>query len=363
MLGVSALDPQQPEPVEPTPESPDAAAPASGAPQPEPGASAPPGPESKAAPSPDAAPDPTAAPGPHAAPGANAAPGASASSGPKAAPGPKAPPKAKTKKPKPPGLFEQLRKTGLAAADLAKAHVDLAKEEAGEIGREGGKLAGLMAAAVGLVLLAAILLIIGTTVFLGEWLFGSAGWGVVHGTLAFLTFAVALVLLGLGVSPVRIARALLVGIVVGVVTAVVLGLGLLNQLYASIGTSLALNFEPGVRPLIVGMVLGAIVGLVIEILAAARAATPNWFLAIGGGIVLGVIAGAFTSITFGPQVGAALGVTIAYLTWAGLMALDVYRTGIDIEALKTRFTPTQTIETSKETLEWLQKRMPRGNGS
>ena len=44
------------------------------------------------------------------------------------------------------------------------------------------------------------------------------------------------------------------------------------------------------------------------------------------------------------------------------MAIDVSRTGIDVEALKARFTPTQTIETSKETLEWLQKRMPPGIG-
>jgi hypothetical protein len=45
------------------------------------------------------------------------------------------------------------------------------------------------------------------------------------------------------------------------------------------------------------------------------------------------------------------------------MVLDVSRTGIDTEALQARFTPTRTIETSKETLEWLQKRMPPGIGS
>ena len=45
------------------------------------------------------------------------------------------------------------------------------------------------------------------------------------------------------------------------------------------------------------------------------------------------------------------------------MGIDLARTGIDAEALKLRFTPTQTIETSKETLEWLQKRMPPGIGS
>ena len=45
------------------------------------------------------------------------------------------------------------------------------------------------------------------------------------------------------------------------------------------------------------------------------------------------------------------------------MAADVARTGVDVEALKARFIPIQTIETGKETLEWLQKRMPPGIGS
>ena len=45
------------------------------------------------------------------------------------------------------------------------------------------------------------------------------------------------------------------------------------------------------------------------------------------------------------------------------MAIDVSRTGIDVEALKPPLHPVQTIDTSKETLEWLQKRMPPGIGS
>ena len=36
---------------------------------------------------------------------------------------------------------------------------------------------------------------------------------------------------------------------------------------------------------------------------------------------------------------------------------------LDVEALKRRFYQEQTIDTSKETLEWLQKRMPPGIGS
>jgi hypothetical protein len=39
------------------------------------------------------------------------------------------------------------------------------------------------------------------------------------------------------------------------------------------------------------------------------------------------------------------------------------RTGIDTEALRKRFIPSQTIDTTKETIEWLKRRMPRGNES
>jgi hypothetical protein len=242
------------------------------------------------------------------------------------------------------------------------AHVDLAKEEASEIGREGGKFAGLVAAAVGLVIMAAFLAILGTSLFLGEWLLGSIGWGVLHGVLLFLCAAVALVLLALGVSPVRIGRALIIAVIVAVLTSLVLGLGLLHQAYTAIGDSLGVAVSPDLRPLVVGLVLGGLVGLVLG-LAMAVQATANRFVMIAGGIVFGVLVGALTSITYGLQVGTGIGIALGYLTWAGLMAIDIQRTGIDTEALKARFMPNQTIDTSKETLEWLKERMPRGNGS
>ena len=361
-LGVTALDPQQPESTEPTSES-------AAAPEPEPAldptSAAPSDPEleSKPEPEPDLIPRPEGGPGPAAAtpppgPKATPPPGPDA---PKAKAEPKA--KAKAKKPKPPGLGEQFSKTAKAGAALVMAHVDLAKEEASEIGREGGRLAGLFSAALGLVIIAVILAIIGTSLFRGEWLLGSLGWGVLHGVLLFVTGAVALVLLALRVDPMRIVRALVIGVVVAVSSSLVLGLGLLNQAYASIGDALALPFDPAYRPLIVGMGLGAIVGLVVAIVLAARAKAPNWFFAIAGAIVFGSLVGAFTSITFTAQVGAGIGITFGYLTWAGLMGLDVYRTGIDVEGLKARFIPTMTIDTSKETLEWLKERTPHGNGS
>jgi hypothetical protein len=81
------------------------------------------------------------------------------------------------------------------------------------------------------------------------------------------------------------------------------------------------------------------------------------------GLVAGVAIGAISATTPGYQVGAGIGIAVGYAMWIAFMVADVARTGIDIDELKARFTPTQTIETSKETLAWLQSKMPPGTGS
>ena len=113
------------------------------------------------------------------------------------------------------------------------------------------------------------------------------------------------------------------------------------------------------------MLLIGFLGLIAGIVAAVTmdASGGGRFVALAGLTVLGVALGAFTAITFGPEVGAGIGITARLPHLDRLMAVDVVRTGIDIEALKLRFYPAQTIDTSKETLEWLQKRMPPGIGS
>ena len=248
---------------------------------------------------------------------------------------------------------------------LAVAHIDLAKAEATAIGSEVGRVAALGALAFLLVIFAVFLLVIGVSLGIGEGLLGSMGWGVIDGVLAFLSIAMACVLAAVGISVRRIGSALLVSVLAGIVVGVVLGLDLPNRLYAAIGDALAIAVDPGIRPLVVGMLLGGLVGLIAGIATALSmsASGGGRFAALAGLTVLGVAIGAFTSITFGPQIGAAIGITMGYIIWMALMGLDVARTGIDVEALKDRFTPVQTIETSKETLEWLQKRMPPGIGS
>ena len=57
-------------------------------------------------------------------------------------------------------------------------------------------------------------------------------------------------------------------------------------------------------------------------------------------------------------VGAALGVWVALIAWPVFAGRDVLRTGIDGEAIKQRFMPDQTIELTKETIEWARARTP-----
>ena len=119
--------------------------------------------------------------------------------------------------------------------ELVRAHIELAKAEASVIGGRVAIAAGLIGLAVAIVVLALTLLVIGGSLWLAEWLFGSMGWGVLHGVLLFFCIAVAAVLLVIQIAPQRIARSAFVALLIGVVVAIVLGLAMPNQLYTLIG--------------------------------------------------------------------------------------------------------------------------------
>jgi hypothetical protein len=189
----------------------------------------------------------------------------------------------------PPGLFAQLRAVRDEFRRLADAHIELAKAELADIVDEVKRIAVLVGLAAGLLVFVGFLLPIGLLLFLGEWLFGSLGWGLLHGTEAFVAIAVSLILAALGVS----------------------------------GRRLALD--------------------------------------LAGAAALGVlVAAGLTAVGLGLQVGSAIGVAVAWFAWPVLMGVRVAREGIDMEALKARFWPIQTIETTKETIEWVRERTPRG---
>lgn len=264
------------------------------------------------------------------------------------------------------GFRGQFRSTRAALLRLVSAHVALARAELSEILDEAKRVALLAGAALGLALFAVILLTVGSSLFIGEWLFGSIGWGLLHVTELTLTAALVCVLVALDVPKERLLARLVPALLVGVVVAVLAGLSLPNRLWEALGAAVVPGLEPVNRALVVGLAVGAGLGLLLGIVAGLRATadgTPGSTVAraLGRGVgaaLGGVILGAFSAISFGPQVGIALGLAVAIGAWAGLAGLEASRAEIDAEAFLRKFYPSQTIETTKETIEWVRQQTP-----
>jgi hypothetical protein len=246
----------------------------------------------------------------------------------------------------------------LALLGFVRAHIDLAKAEMDEVGREIGRASGLAAAAIALVILMSLLVAIGGMLFAGEWVFGSIGWGVLLGAELLIAVALSLVLVALYVP--GLGRDAAFALLPGIAVILVLGLNLPNELFKRIGEASNLAVDPEALPLVVGVALVGVFGALIGLFTGARAGGPKG--AVGGllaGALAGALLGAFLSITFGLRVGIALGIATFLAAWAAFMGLRVQRQGIDVEALKTRFIPQITIDTTKESIEWAKARVGR----
>lgn len=260
-----------------------------------------------------------------------------------------------------PGLRDQLAATWAAARGLLQSHIELAKAEFGEIMDEVKRMSVLVGVAVGMLVFVGMLLPIGLTLFFGEWLFGSMGWGVLHGTLLSVAIAIAAVLIALGVGGGAIARDFLVAAVLGILVGVGLALNFPNQAWAAVGDEFATGIAADVRPLVVGTAVVAAIGALLGLLAGAAGGGGGGAIAgLVGGALLGAIVGALSAITYSIEVAAGIGVTVWLLAWVVLMGMSVARRGIDGEALKARFWPSQTIDTTKETIEWVREQTPLG---
>ena len=202
-----------------------------------------------------------------------------------------------------------------------------------------------------------LLVSVGMALFLGEWIFGSMGWGILHGTLFCIATAVILVLIALRISPRYLAGTLLGAVLIGLVVGVVLGLALPNAAYAAIAESATPGIDAGIRPLVVGIVLWGAVFALLGLVLGARVGGVGG--ALGGfvvGAIVGALFGAFTAISFSPQVGAALGVTVTLVAWPVLVSLRLR--DYDWEALKQRFIPQASIDAALETKAFVEARLP-----
>jgi hypothetical protein len=246
----------------------------------------------------------------------------------------------------------------IALLGFVRAHIDLAKAEMEEVGREIGRAGGLAAAAIALVILMSLLVAIGGMLFTGEWLFGSIGWGVLLGAELLIAVALTLVLVALYVP--GLGRDAALALLPGLAVALILGLNLPNELFKAIGDATVLAVDPAVRPLVVGMILVGFLGALIGLIMGARSGgAKGAFGGLFAGALAGALFGAFLAITFGLRVGIALGIATFLAAWVAFMGLRVQRQGIDLEALKIRFIPQTTIDTTKESIEWAKARVGR----
>ena len=241
------------------------------------------------------------------------------------------------------------------------AHVELAKAEAGEILDEIKRIAILFTVALLALLIALLIVAIGTALFLGEVLFGSIGWGLIHAPLFYMAVAIALIRYGLGVG----VRAILVDLVVAALIGLVITIGLVGDLGTALWGAVAEQAVPGLDPVVgrilvasaaIG-VLGALVAAIVRGIRGGGRAAVNGFVA---GLVIGAVIGLTMAIGLELRVAAAIGVTVALAGWSALMGYRVQREGIDTDAFMARFIPQKTMDTTRETMEWVRSRTPLG---
>jgi MFS family permease len=286
----------------------------------------------------------------------NMSPGATPADGiPGQPPGPASPPPPGGEAP---GLREQLAATFEAVKRLIGAHVDLAKTELGEIVDNVKRTIALAGLAFAALLIMAVFLTFGVALFLGEWLFGSLGWGVLLGAALMFDLGMLSLLAALDVPRRRIGTAFGIAAVLGIVVGILLALGLARAGWQYVGDQAAPTVDAGPRPLIIALAIGliglGIIGFVLGLRDGMGKAIRNLLI----GVLVGGILGVLSALSLPPNAGAAVGVLVWLIAWPILAGRDVIRNGVDSEALRKKFTPETTIELTKETVEWVRARTP-----
>lgn len=246
---------------------------------------------------------------------------------------------------------------------LIGAHRALLIAELKEAGKQVAIIAGLAGVALVLSLLALILLYVGSFLFIGETLFGSMGWGILHGFLLTMCFIVPIGLNLAGGALGAWVRGLAASLVVGIVFGVILSTNVLHNsavwLAQQLQPSLSLQFDALVW-LAPAIVLGLVVGLVGLVLG---------LRAGGGGVGLGlfvvaflltfVVVGFFAAVPFSSQVAAALAVTVWLKLWIVLSAVFAMRRGLDPKKRYDKLVPRESKAQFAATRAYLEQQWQR----
>jgi hypothetical protein len=247
---------------------------------------------------------------------------------------------------------------------MIDAHVALAKAEIGLIADKAKVTVGLVAGALALLIFAALVATVGTPLFLGEWIFGSMGWGILHAVLFGLAVAVALVLRALDFSAARLGWTLVAAAAVGLLVGGIFFLNLPHDAWAWVGDQVdvqtTLEIDPAYRPLVVAAAIGAMVGAMVGLVVGIWKGRS--FSAAIGGMVAGALAlgafCAFTAITFSVECAAGIAVAVTLAAWPVFAVRPLVDGTFDWDAYAAQYWPGLTIEVFQETIEQVKLRLP-----
>lgn len=253
-----------------------------------------------------------------------------------------------------PGVREQLGRARGAFGGLISAHIGLLKAEIGVIAREAGIIAGLGLGLLALGLLLVTLLYTGTWLFLGEWLFGSLGWGVLHGALFTIALMVPIGLKLVGGTVRDWAIAFGIAVILTILVSLLFASNVVRSAAVAAATQLqsGMAVEPGILAILAGLVAGVVVVGVLMLLLGVRIGRPIPMLVLG--LVLGAIIGAILGfVTFDTSGAIAVALTIGLITWIGLSGALAFRRGIDPKRRFGRLQPRESMKAAKDTRDWL----------
>lgn len=252
-----------------------------------------------------------------------------------------------------PGLGAQFGHTRAAFVGLFRAHVDLLKAEISEILSQLKLITAQAGCALVILLMTGTLLYVGGFLFLGEWLFGSIGWGLAHGVLFGVAMAVILGLAIMGATRRAAFGSLFLAVLATVGLALLCGSNVAYNAASDIATRMAFPFDSTVA---VALLAGAVIGAIVFALMLARLAGRGGFI---GGLVLGAIVGlpigwliAASPWTWPPAIGFAI--TLGLILWP-IFDVVLALPGLDPAERFAKLAPRQSIEAAQETRAWLEE--------
>ena len=252
-----------------------------------------------------------------------------------------------------PGLGAQFGRTRAAFVGLFEAHKQLLKAEISEIASQIKLISAQAGCALVILLMTGTLLYVGGFLFLGEWLFGSIGWGLAHGVLFGVAMAVILTLAIIGATRGAAFGSLLLAVLVTIGVAWLCGSNVAYNAANDVASRMAFPLDSTVSVALIG---GAVVGAILFALMLARVAGRVGFI---GGLLLGAILGmaigwliAASPWTWPPAVGFAI--TIGLIAWP-IFDVVLAAPSLDPAERFAKLAPRQSIEAAKETRAWLEE--------